>query len=43
MAPAITPYRPINTLKAAAEELWIADGPVIRFSYVGCACRFRPG
>ena len=43
MAPAITPYRPINTLKAAAEELWIADGPVIRFSYARVRLPFRRG
>lgn len=25
------PYAPLNTLKPLAEDLWIADGPVIRF------------
>jgi hypothetical protein len=33
MAPAITPYQPINTLRAIADQLWIVDGPLIRFSY----------
>jgi hypothetical protein len=28
-------YEPIGTLKAVAEGVWIADGPVIRYGYLG--------
>jgi len=40
MAPAITPYQPINTLRAIADQLWIVDRPLIRFSYLGVRLPF---
>jgi hypothetical protein len=31
MNDALATYPPINMLKAVAEDIWIVDGPVIRF------------
>lgn len=34
------PYRPINTLKRVADEVWIVDGPIIAFRYLGLHLSF---
>jgi Domain of unknown function (DUF4336) len=34
------PYRPINTLKPVADEVWLVDGPVIEFRYLGVGLPF---
>ncbi len=33
--------RPIGTLNPVAEGVWIVDGPVIRFGYLGPRFPFR--
>lgn len=35
-------YPPLNTLKRVAEDIWIVDGPVIRFGPPLLKCHFRP-
>ncbi|MGJ4962821.1 hypothetical protein [Bradyrhizobium sp. HKCCYLRH3061] len=35
-------YPPLNTLKLVAENIWIVDGPVIRFGIPGLNFRFPP-
>lgn len=37
---AYAPYAPLNVLKAVAEDLWIVDGPEIRFGYLGLKLPF---
>jgi len=34
------PYRPINTLKPVAGEIWLVDGPIIGFRYLGMRLPF---
>jgi hypothetical protein len=34
------PYRPINTLKPVADEIWLVDGPIIGFRYLGMRLPF---
>jgi hypothetical protein len=34
------PYRPIDTLKPVAEEIWLVDGPIIGFRYLGMRLPF---
>lgn len=29
------PYQPINTLKPVSDDVWIVDGPIIQFRYLG--------
>ena len=36
----VEPYRPLHTLKAFGDELWIADGGIVRMSYVGGSVPF---
>jgi hypothetical protein len=37
---AFDPYAPLNVLKPAAQDVWIVDGPEIRFSYLGLRLPF---
>src|SRR6185437_13167440 len=37
---ALETYPPINTLKAVADDLWIVDGPLIRFGLPGMKMPF---
>lgn len=37
---AYVPYQPLNTLKPVAPELWLVDGPEIRFDYLGLKLPF---
>ncbi len=39
-ANAVDPYAPLNLLKAVAHDIWIADGPEIKFSYLGLQLPF---
>ena len=34
------PYQPIDTLKRVADEIWIVDGPIIGFRYLGVVLPF---
>ena len=34
------PYRPINTLKPVAGDVWLVDGPIIGFRYLGVRLPF---
>jgi hypothetical protein len=34
------PYRPINTLKPVATDIWLVDGPIIDFRYLGMRLPF---
>jgi hypothetical protein len=36
-------YPPLNTLKPVAEDVWIADGPAIRFGPPGLKLPFPTG
>ena len=42
---AFVPYSPLNVLKPVADNVWIVDGPEIRFSYLGpkFPCRLESG
>lgn len=40
MRPGLTTYEPLNTLKPVATDVWIADGPVIRFGPRGLKMPF---
>jgi hypothetical protein len=33
-------YEPINTLKPVGEDLWVADGPIVRMAYLGTSIPF---
>lgn len=33
-------YEPINTLKPVGEDLWMADGPIVRMAYLGLSFPF---
>ncbi len=37
---ALRTYDPVGTLKPVASGIWIADGPVIRFRYLGLRLPF---
>jgi hypothetical protein len=39
-APVVELYEPINTLKPAGEDLWVADGPIERMAYLGASIPF---
>ncbi|HTQ15388.1 MAG TPA: DUF4336 domain-containing protein [Rhizomicrobium sp.] len=38
---ALVPYEPLNVLKPVAPEVWIVDGPEIRFHYLGLRLPFN--
>jgi hypothetical protein len=38
--PALPTYDPIGTLKPVADAIWIADGPLIGFHYLGLRLPF---
>jgi hypothetical protein len=40
MTAAVAPYQPIDTLKPVADEVWVVDGPLIRFAYAGMRLPF---
>ena len=40
MSKAFVPYAPLNVLKPVAENVWIVDGPEIRFNYLGLKLPF---
>jgi len=33
--PSLLTYEPVGTLKSVGEAIWIADGPLVRFHYLG--------
>jgi Domain of unknown function (DUF4336) len=33
--PCLKPYEPINTLTPVADDIWIVDGPIIQFGFLG--------
>jgi len=35
MTASYRPYEPLNTLKSIGPEIWIADGPVVQWGYLG--------
>lgn len=39
-APVVELYEPINTLKPAGEDLWVADGTIERMAYLGASIPF---
>jgi hypothetical protein len=39
-APVVELYEPINTLKPVGEDLWVADGPIVRMAYLGTSIPF---
>ena len=39
-APVVELYEPINTLKPVGEDLWVADGPIVRMAYLGASIPF---
>ena len=39
-APLVELYEPINTLKPVGENLWVADGPIVRMAYLGTSIPF---
>jgi Domain of unknown function (DUF4336) len=40
MEPGMEPYRPTNTLKPVAGDVWLVDGPIIGFRYMGLRLPF---